>query len=122
VPLETFRTGSGCSASFPGGRSRLLANTLAGRPGSEGLDEHGRARDASRQGTRPAPAAAGSQIRSFGRIGGPKLEPGKLADFTVLDRNPLSVAPEQITGIQVLATVVDGTPTYQAGTITFAEG
>lgn len=50
------------------------------------------------------------------------LEPGKLADFTVLDRNPLSTDPEQITGIQVLATVVDGTPTYQAGTITFPAG
>ncbi|HET9082207.1 MAG TPA: amidohydrolase family protein [Trebonia sp.] len=47
------------------------------------------------------------------------LEPGKLADFTVLDRNPLSVDPEQITGIQVLATVVDGTPAYQAGAIAF---
>ena len=50
------------------------------------------------------------------------LEPGKLADFTVLDRNPLSVDPEEITGIQVLATVVDGTPTYQSGAIIFAEG
>ena len=47
------------------------------------------------------------------------LEPGKLADFTVLDRNPLSVGPEQITDIQVLATVVDGTPTYQAGSTAF---
>jgi predicted amidohydrolase YtcJ len=27
--------------------------------------------------------------------------------------------PEEITGIQVLATVVDGTPTYQAGAINF---
>jgi predicted amidohydrolase YtcJ len=45
------------------------------------------------------------------------LEAGKLADFTVLDRNPLGVDPEHITGIQVLATVVDGTPTYQAGGI-----
>jgi hypothetical protein len=47
------------------------------------------------------------------------LAPGKLADFTVLDRNPLSVDPEQITDIQVLATVVDGTPTYQGGAVTF---
>jgi predicted amidohydrolase YtcJ len=47
------------------------------------------------------------------------LEPGKLADFTVLDRNPLSVDPEQITDIQVLATVVDGIPTYQGGAVTF---
>jgi predicted amidohydrolase YtcJ len=47
------------------------------------------------------------------------LAPGKLADFTVLDRNPLSVDPEQITDIQVLATIVDGTPTYQGGAVTF---
>ena len=47
------------------------------------------------------------------------LAPGKRADFTVLDRNPLSVDPEQITGIRVLATVVDGTPTHQAGGIIF---
>jgi len=49
------------------------------------------------------------------------LEPGKLADFTVLDRNPLTTDPEQVTGIQVLATVVDGTPTYQAGGVSFPE-
>jgi hypothetical protein len=50
------------------------------------------------------------------------LEPGKLADFTVLDRNPLSTEPEQVTAIQVLATVVDGMPTYQAGSVTFPDG
>ena len=50
------------------------------------------------------------------------LKPGKLADFTVLDRNPLSTDPEQITAIQVLATVVDGLPTYQAGSVTFPDG
>ncbi len=49
------------------------------------------------------------------------LEPGKLADFTVLDRNPLSTDPGQITAIQVLATVVDGMPTYQAGAVTFPD-
>ena len=49
------------------------------------------------------------------------LEPGKLADFTVLDRNPLSADPEQITGIQVLATVVDGTPAYQTGSTAFPQ-
>ncbi len=50
------------------------------------------------------------------------LERGKRADFTVLDRNPLSVDPEQIADIQVLATVVDGTPTYQAGGISLPQG
>ena len=45
------------------------------------------------------------------------LEPGKLADFVVLDRNPLRTDPERITDIQVLATVLDGTPVYQSETI-----
>ena len=49
------------------------------------------------------------------------LAPGKLADFTVLDRNPLTADPEQITGIRVLATVVGGAATYQAGSITVPE-
>ena len=42
------------------------------------------------------------------------LEPGKLADFVVLDTNPLDADPEQITDIAVLATVVDGIAAYQA--------
>jgi hypothetical protein len=50
------------------------------------------------------------------------LAPGKLADFTVLDRNPLRVEAEQITGIRVLATAVDGVPTYQAAGVAFPRG
>jgi hypothetical protein len=45
------------------------------------------------------------------------LEPGKLADFTVLDGNPLEIEPERIPGLGVLATVLDGTPVYQSGDI-----
>ena len=49
------------------------------------------------------------------------LEPGKLADFTVLDGNPLEIDPERIGGIGVLATVLGGTPAYQSGSI-FSHG
>ena len=45
------------------------------------------------------------------------LKPGKLADFTVLDKNPLEAEPEQISDIHVLATVLGGTPVYQSGSI-----
>lgn len=45
------------------------------------------------------------------------LEPGKLADLVVLDKNPLETAPEQIPAIKVLATVSDGTPTYQSASL-----
>jgi predicted amidohydrolase YtcJ len=43
------------------------------------------------------------------------LEPGKLADFVVLDRSPLNTEPDRITDIRVLATVVGGQPVFQAG-------
>ncbi|MGN6680913.1 MAG: amidohydrolase family protein, partial [Streptosporangiaceae bacterium] len=42
------------------------------------------------------------------------LEPGKLADFVILDRNPLVTEPKQITNIRVLATVAGGRATFQA--------
>jgi predicted amidohydrolase YtcJ len=45
------------------------------------------------------------------------LEPGKLADFVVLDANPLEIDAERISGVHVLATVIGGTPVYQSGNL-----
>jgi len=92
-------------------RDAIVRRTAAGQ--LIGPDERLAARDAL------ALYTAGSAFAMHRETELGSLEPGKLADFTVLDRNPLSVEPEQITGIQVLATVVDGIPTYQAGGISF---
>ena len=40
------------------------------------------------------------------------LEPGKLADLVVLDRDPFQVPPEELKGIQVLMTMVGGEIVY----------
>jgi predicted amidohydrolase YtcJ len=45
------------------------------------------------------------------------LEPGKRADFVVLEDNPLAANAEQISDIGVLATVLGGTPVHQSESI-----
>jgi len=40
------------------------------------------------------------------------LEPGKLADFVILDKNPLKVEPMTIKEIQVVETVKEGESIY----------
>lgn len=42
------------------------------------------------------------------------LEPGKLADFVVVDRSPLRAEPGQIADIRVLETVVGGQSAFHA--------
>lgn len=45
------------------------------------------------------------------------VEPGKFADLTILQENPLTVAREQIKNIQVLMTIVNGQIVYEKGEI-----
>jgi predicted amidohydrolase YtcJ len=44
-----------------------------------------------------------------------KLEPGMLADLVVLDRDPLVIAPEELPGVRVEATMLGGRWTYSSG-------
>jgi predicted amidohydrolase YtcJ len=56
------------------------------------------------------PAYAAFQERELG-----SLSPGKYADFVILDRDIMTVAPESILGTQVLATYVAGRAVYEKG-------
>jgi predicted amidohydrolase YtcJ len=40
------------------------------------------------------------------------IEPGKKADFTILERDIMTIPPKEILQTKVLATVLDGTPAY----------
>ena len=42
------------------------------------------------------------------------LEPGKLADLVILDRNPLTVDPAAIKDIKVVQTIKEGQTIYRA--------
>ena len=57
------------------------------------------------------PAYAAFQENELGSI-----TAGKYADFTILDRDIMKIAPEKILDAQVVATYVGGTPVYQAKT------
>jgi predicted amidohydrolase YtcJ len=46
-----------------------------------------------------------------GKIG--SLEPGKLADLAVLDRNYLTCPEEEIRAIKVMITMLDGKAVYE---------
>ncbi len=87
-------------------RDAILRRTGSGRVLGPG--ERLPARDALAMYTTQA-AFAAHRERETG-----SLEAGKHADFVVLQENPLLAEPERIADIGVLATVLGGTPVYQA--------
>jgi predicted amidohydrolase YtcJ len=90
-------------------RDAIVRRTADGR--LLGPDERLPARDALALYT----TAAAYSCHRENEIG--SLEPGKFADFVVLDGNPLATEPEQITSLQVLATVLGGTPVHQSANL-----
>lgn len=60
---------------------------------------------------RAVTSEAAWQLNSDHEVG--SLEPGKLADFVILDSDPRRVTPAQISEIAVLETWMDGHPVYQ---------
>ncbi len=93
------------ASPLTGIRDAVLRRTAAGQVLGPG--ERLAAQDALAMYTR----AAAFAMHREDEIG--SLEPGKLADFVVLDASPLDVDPERIGDIEVLATVVGGAPVYQ---------
>ncbi len=55
-----------------------------------------------------------AKILGAGNVVG-SLEPGKLADFICLDRDPLSAAPDEVRATRVLRTVVGGRAVHSTG-------
>ena len=43
------------------------------------------------------------------------IEPGKLADFVILDKNPLSVTPDDLIKLKVVETIKENQSVFRAG-------
>ncbi|HTT54031.1 MAG TPA: amidohydrolase [Streptosporangiaceae bacterium] len=95
-------------------RDAVLRRTEAGRVLGPG--ERLPARDALAMYTQQAAFA----MHREDEIG--SLEPGQRADLVVLDGNPLDADPERIADIQILATVLGGTPVFQSAGLFAALG
>jgi predicted amidohydrolase YtcJ len=82
-------------------------NRLSGSGKVVGSDERVGAYDALRAVT----VTAAYQLKEEKTKG--TLEPGKLADLVILDKNPLKVEPTTIKDIAVVETIKEGRPVYQ---------
>jgi predicted amidohydrolase YtcJ len=96
---------------WPGVRNALMRQTTGGYPpGGFVPQERISLEDAIKAYTLGA-AFAGHREKAKGSI-----EPGKLADLIVLDRDLFKIEPNQIAGMEVLLTMVGGKVVYQAPT------
>lgn len=46
----------------------------------------------------------------------PSVEQAAARDLVVLDRNPLTVAPEELISLKIVETIMEGKSLYRAGT------
>ncbi len=96
---------------WPGVQNALTRKTTEGNPpGGFVPQERISLEDAIKAYTLGA-AFAGRREKTEGSI-----EPGKLADLIVLDRDLFKIEPDQIAGMEVLLTLVGGKVVYQAPT------
>jgi len=86
-------------------RAIAVSGTLAGVLGAD-------QRLTIEQALRAYTAGAAHQLRRDADFG--TLAPGKLADFIVLNANPLALDPRQISEIEVVETYVGGERAYEA--------
>ena len=104
--------GGTCTADFPicaGPKAGILGQTSEGTPPGGFIPQQRLSLEDTIRGYTLGAAFAGRREKTEG-----SLEPGKLADFILLDRDLFKIEPSEIDKTEVLITVVGGKIVYQS--------